>query len=254
MLEKTFGLFYFLKHPKTKKNEYRYVYLRITVNGEARELSIKRRWPVNRWDQSSGRAIGAKGDVKNLNAYLEVLSAKVYQAKLVLLETERKITAQSLKNHVIGNGENQMLLQLITARCKRIEALIGKGYSLDTLKRYQTISNHTRDFIKWKYDTADINIRDLNYEFISDFAFWLKSFKDCGNNSVAKYVGNLKGIVKGTVRKEWLKSDPFIDFKTTKDEVVRTALTKYELRAITTKIFTIERLNNVQDIFLFCCY
>jgi hypothetical protein len=34
-----------------------------------------------------------KDDAKNLNAYLEVLSAKVYQAKLTLLETDRKITA-----------------------------------------------------------------------------------------------------------------------------------------------------------------
>ncbi len=54
MLEKTFGLFFFLKQPKTKKNDYRYVYLRITVDGEARELSIKRRWTISRWDQSGG--------------------------------------------------------------------------------------------------------------------------------------------------------------------------------------------------------
>ncbi len=87
MLEKTFGLFYFLKQSKTKRNDYRYVYLRITVNGEARELSIKRRWPITRWNQSLGKAVGTKEDAKNLNAYIETLSAKIYQAKLNLLET-----------------------------------------------------------------------------------------------------------------------------------------------------------------------
>ncbi|MEJ5993393.1 site-specific integrase [Pedobacter sp. Du54] len=254
MLEKTFGLFFFLKQSKTKKNDCRYVYLRITVNGEARELSIKRRWPTTRWNQSLGKAVGTNEDAKNLNTYIETLSAKIYQAKLNLLETERKITAQSLKNYIIGCGEDQTLLQLIGIRQKRIQALIGKGYSLATLKRYKTICNHIRDFIKWRYEVTDINIRDLNYEFISDFAFWLRSYKDCGNNSVAKYVGNLKGIITDAVRKSWLKNNPFIEFKATKDDVIRTALTKEELHAIISKEFTIERLDIVKDIFVFCCY
>lgn len=33
MLEKSLGLFFFLKQPKKRKSEERYVYLRITVNG-----------------------------------------------------------------------------------------------------------------------------------------------------------------------------------------------------------------------------
>jgi len=127
MLEKTFGLFYFLKQSKTKKNGYRYVYLRITVNGEPRELSIKRKWPIDRWDQSQGKAIGIREDAKNLNAYIETLSAKIYQAKLHLLETERKITAQSLKNYIIGNSENRTLIQLIISRQKRIQSILRKN-------------------------------------------------------------------------------------------------------------------------------
>lgn len=112
MLEKTFGLFYFLKQSKTKKNDYRYVYLRITVNGEARELSIKRRWPITRWNQSLGKAVGTKEDAKNLNANIETLSAKIYQAKLTLLETERKITAQSLKTTFLAVAKIKLCFSL----------------------------------------------------------------------------------------------------------------------------------------------
>ena len=39
MLEKSFGLFFFLKQPKNQKSDERYVYLRITVNGSAKEDS-----------------------------------------------------------------------------------------------------------------------------------------------------------------------------------------------------------------------
>jgi hypothetical protein len=103
MLEKSFGLFYFLKQPKTTKKSTHYVYLRITVDGLSRDISTKRYWSVHRWCQSAGRAIGVKKDAKHLNAYLETLSAKVYQAKLALIENDKSITADSLKSKITGH-------------------------------------------------------------------------------------------------------------------------------------------------------
>lgn len=67
-------------------------------------------------------------------------------------------------------------------------------------------------------------------------------------------MGNLKGIITNAVRKSLLQNNPFIEFKATKDDVIRTALTKEELHAIISKEFTIERLDIVKDIFVFCCY
>ena len=254
MLEKSFGMFYFLKRPKTKEKINRYVYLRITTNGESRELSMKRRWPVNRWDQSLGRATGADDDARNLNVYLDMISAKIYQARLSFIANEKQITANSLKNLVTGQGEKKMLLELITTHNTRVEALLNKGFALATIKRYRTIYHHSKDFILWKYKASDLNINDLNYEFASEYAFWLKAFKNCNTNSVIKYIGTLKKIVMEAVKKGWLKGDPFIDFKLIKEEVLRTALTKEELDIMSKKNFVTDRLNNVKDIFLFCCY
>ncbi|WP_183576575.1 site-specific integrase [Mucilaginibacter sp. X5P1] len=255
MLEKSFGLFYFLKQPKTTKRPNHYVYLRITVDGVCRDISIKRQWSTSRWDQSTGRATGTKLDAKSINAYIETLSAKVYQAKLSLIENDKIITADSLKNKITGRGdETKMLLQLIVKHNKKMEALIGNGYSLATLKRYQTIHQHTKNFIMWKYGVNDFSINELNYEFGAEYVFWLKAFKNCANNSVIKYVSNLKKIVMECVRKGWLKNDPFIELRFIKDDVIRVALTKDELTTITNKTFITDRLNNVKDIFLFSCY
>ncbi len=255
MLEKSFGLFYFLKQPKTTKRPNHYVYLRITVDGVCRDISIKRQWSTSRWDQSTGRATGTKLDAKSINTYIETLSAKVYQAKLSLIENDKIITADSLKNKITGRGdETKMLLQLIVKHNKKMEALIGNGYSLATLKRYQTIHQHTKNFIMWKYGVNDFSINELNYEFGAEYVFWLKAFKNCANNSVIKYVSNLKKIVMECVRKGWLKNDPFIELRFIKDDVIRVALTKDELTTITNKTFITDRLNNVKDIFLFSCY
>jgi len=48
MLEKSFGLLYYLKQPKNQKKKDRFVYLRITVDGKSKELSTKRTWNVDR--------------------------------------------------------------------------------------------------------------------------------------------------------------------------------------------------------------
>lgn len=66
MLENSFGLFFFLKQPKNQKNDERYVYLRITVNGVAREVSAKRIWYESRWEQKSGRPKGNNEDALSL--------------------------------------------------------------------------------------------------------------------------------------------------------------------------------------------
>lgn len=48
MLEQSYGLNFFLKSSNVKNKSIRYVYLRITVNGIAKETSTKRKWDVNR--------------------------------------------------------------------------------------------------------------------------------------------------------------------------------------------------------------
>jgi hypothetical protein len=43
MVEKSFGLLFFLKQPKNQTDDVRFIYLKITVDGKANELSTKRK-------------------------------------------------------------------------------------------------------------------------------------------------------------------------------------------------------------------
>ncbi len=63
MLEKSFGIFFFLKKPKIENQDgTRYVYLKITVDGDSEEISTKRLWHPSRWSKESGIAAGKKED------------------------------------------------------------------------------------------------------------------------------------------------------------------------------------------------
>ncbi len=257
-MERSFGLFFFLKKPKgyRKTGEFP-VYIRITVNGKSFELSTKRKCAHEKWNQDAGRMNGKGEVVKTFNAYLDTFQQKVYETKRQLMEQDRPINCDNLKTLLTGkelNEEKHMVLQIFTRHNEQMEALVPKEYASGTLARYKTSLRHTKAFIWWKYKLEDIELGKLNYEFIEDYHFWLKSVRKCGHNSAIKYLSNFRKIIKKCLRSGWIDKDPFLGFNMAKKEVTRTALTNEEIKAIASKEFTITRLVVVRDIFLFSCY
>ncbi|WAC11444.1 site-specific integrase [Dyadobacter pollutisoli] len=255
MLENSFGLFFYLKTTKNQKEGLRYVYLRITVDGKYIDLSTKRLCNPNRWSTEAGRATGNNEAARTLNAYLDTLTSKVFQARKMLIDDDKHVTAETLKNVLLGKStEKRTILEVFEHHNKQMEALVGKEFAPLTLKRYKTAREHTQSFIQWKYKVDDFLISDLDFEFISEFSFWLKTARGCNHNSAIKYMSNLKKIVLICVNNKWLKKDPFQGFKLTKKEVVKNPLSREELKRLTEKVFEVERISQVRDIFLFCCY
>ena len=255
MLEKSFGIFFFLKSPKNTKGTTRYVYLRITVNGESCELSTKRRWDSARWNSKLGRAIGNREEARELNSYLELFTAQVYNVKRRLFEQQKKLSADIIKKALLGVDEDRrMLLEVFQKHNDQMQALVGKGYAYATLQRFRTCLDHTRSFIDHKYGQKDLDIREVDFEFVSEFSFWLRTVKNCGHNSAVKYLTNLKKIILSCLRKGWIPRDPFAEIKLSKKEVEPIFLTEIELDRLLTKTIPIKRIALVRDIFVFSCY
>lgn len=258
MIEQSFGLLFYLKKPKGFNAGEAPIYLRITVDGIAAELSTKRKCNPLKWNQHAERAAGNKDAIKSLNAYLETIQQKVHEIKRKLIEHDKVISAETIKNILIGKQDvhdsPRMLLEIFQHHNDQIAALVGKGYAAGTLERYITSFKHTRAFLEWKYKISDIDIRKLNYEFITEYEFWIKSVRSCDHNTTMKYLANFRKIVKRCLKNGWLSRDPFTGFSMTKKEVERQALSVEELDALRNKKFTIDRLNQVRDIFIFSCY
>lgn len=255
MLERSFGMFFFLKQPKNAKISGRYVYLRITVNGKACELSTKRVWQQEKWNAKLGRATGNKESVKELNSYLDLITAQVYDVKKVLFAQGKAVSAEAIKKVLLGVDEDRrMLLEVFQVHNDQMLALVGKGYAYATLQRFRTCLDHTRAFINHKYRLTDIDIREVNFEFVSEFSFWLRTVKNCRHNSAVKYLTNLKKILLSCLRKGWIPRDPFAEIKLAKKEVEPDFLTEKELEAILTKKILVRRVALVRDIFIFSCY
>ncbi len=255
-MDKSFGFIFHLKKNKDLSASELTVYMRITVNGVYAEISTKRKCnPIN-WNVVAGRMNGKGDTARTFNAYLDTLQQKVFEAKRKLIETDKELTAENIKNLLLGKDTRKkyMVLEVFKYHNDQMAALVNQEYAPGTLDRYKTSYKHTQSFLKWKYKVPDVDIDKLNYEFIAEYAFWLKSVRKCGHNTTVKYLANFKKIVIRCLKNGWLQKDPFTGFNMAKKEVERTALTEFELQTLSAKTFAAERLSIVKDIFLFSCY
>lgn len=254
-MRSNFHLLFYLRKQKNYKGGAMAVYMRITVDGKRAEKSAGRECDPARWNSHSGRGIGTKEEIRALNGYLDSLQNKVRAAHQVLIDAGQPITAESLQNQFSGKStKSRFLMELFAEHNAKVKALIGNGFEANTLKGYNTSEKHLTAFLQMQFGKADIDIAQLNHAFITDFEFYLKAECKCSAVSAAKYIKHLKKIVNHCLTNKWLPVNPFINYKLKAKAKERLFLTQEELEGMTNKKFTIDRLQQVRDIFVFCCY
>ncbi len=102
MLDKIFGLLFYLKKPKNYEKGEIPIYLRIPVDGIPKEFSLKRCCDLSRWNPHAGRASGTKENVRTLNNYPDTYQAKVFEAMRKLVEENQMVTATTNLPHSIS--------------------------------------------------------------------------------------------------------------------------------------------------------
>src|ERR1700722_8830230 len=136
-MNQTLGILFYLKNAKTLANGEVPIYLRITVDGKRAEHSIQRTIHPDKWNNKGGRAIGNKEEFKTLNTYIDTLRTKVYEHQKKLIDRNELVTAEALKNGLLGISEKkQTLVELFRHHNKEMEALAGKDYAKGTLTRF----------------------------------------------------------------------------------------------------------------------
>lgn len=252
----TFSLLFFLRKSKTNKKGLAPVYLRITTNGQRSELALKRWIEPSRWNSSKGCASGSGMDCKALNEFIDIVRSRMYAIHRDLIEREKPATAEAMKAVFQGKGQSSKnLLEVFAAHAEKLHALIETGeYAKGTVKVYNTSLRHLTDFVKDTYGVSDIRLRQLKYSFITDYDFYLRTKKKLSNDTALKHITRLKVIISVALKNEWIDRDPFAAYQKKYENHQRVHLTIYELARIEEKEFSIPRLAEIRDVFLFGCY
>jgi integrase len=256
-MNSTLKTLFYLKKPKKYKGGGMPVYLRISTGDLPKELSTGVMCTPASWDSKSERLKASDPNSQSANVILNQIEFKAKDNFRYLQEMEpyRFLSSQAIKEVLTGKQiKSKTLLQVFQEHNEKVKALVGQEFSPGTLERYQTSLKHTADFIKYKYETSDLSINQVNHIFITEYDFYLRSVRKCNNNTTVKYIKNFKKIILICLASGYISTNPFLNYKPKLKPVNRVALTEEELGWLERKSFNAERLEAVKDIFLFGCY
>jgi len=249
------SILFYVKSSKASKNGLTPIYQRITINGSRIELSTSKFVEKSKWNAAAGKMKGTNEEARLINSHLDILKTKVHETENWMINNNHEINVQTFKNKLLGIEEKQRKLILIFEdHNKKMKELIGKEFSINTYKKYETTLSHIKQFIQHQYSINDISIKQVGIAFINDFDFYLRNIKNCNNNSTIKYIRNFGKIIKQCYINDWIEKDPFLKYKGKVREVERIYLIQDEIESLLNKEFKIKRLELVRDMFIFSCF
>ena len=252
----TFGIQFIIRANK-KDHSDALIYARITINGKRIEISLKRTINPLSWIHSSESVKGTSLEVKQLNKFIEETRYKLRECYQQLQMQNKLISAEAIKNLFLGETKTEnTLCSLIEYHNVNMKGVLAHG----TLKNYYTTKKYVDLFLRKRFKTNDIYLSDLNYQFVTEFEFFLRSTipldksNPLGHNGIMKHIERLKKIARLGAMMEWMPKHPFERFQLRFQKTERGFLTTQELSVIENFSFSKATLNRVKDLFIFSCY
>jgi site-specific recombinase XerD len=251
----TFSVLFIIKKSKLLKSGEAPICMRITVQGQVAEVMIKRSIPVRLWNQAKECSTGKNHCDRELNHYLETIKARIYQIHRELEIDGKTVTANAIKDRYYGkDGNSRTLVEVYCEHNKKCRALIGIDFTKSTVEKFDTSLSHLQEYMKHSYGKGDILLSEINSQFITDFDFYLKTVRKCQQNSSLKHLKNLKKVIRIALANDWIRKDPFFGIQFKHAETNIEFLSHEELETLIHREFSIQRLEQVRDIFVFCSF
>src|SRR3984957_7889442 len=109
----TLSLLFYLRKERLNKKKEAPIFLRIRVDGQRSAVATNRYILESKWNNEAGKAKGNTEAIKELNSYLDSLKGSVLTHQREMLDRGKVITAESLKNAILGlNTQKHTLLEV----------------------------------------------------------------------------------------------------------------------------------------------
>ncbi|WP_147678658.1 site-specific integrase [Algibacter pacificus] len=250
------SVLFLIDKTKINKQEKCPIKCRITYLKKRRVFSTGLFTVVDCWNSKKQKAIPPNKENENINTHLSLIKQKINQAFLLLQVNNESFDVEDIYLQYAGKNvkANKTLLEVFELHNNRMKKLIGIEYSKSTYNKFTEARNHVSNFIRFQYKKGDMLLESINQNFLDDFDFYLKSEKKQKQITINKSIQRVRKIIKLALAKGYLKKDPFILYKPKKYESKVVYLNQKELDKLENHTFRQARLNQVKDMFVFCCY
>lgn len=208
------------------------------------------------WNNTHQKAIPDDTENKQINTQLSLIKQEINQAFLFLQVQKEQFDVEDIYLKYKGEDikPSKTLIETFDLHNSRMEKLIGIEYTKSTFSKFVEAKQHIIDFLFFKSKKKNILLEDITLKFLNDFDYYLKTEKKFKQITINKSIQRVRKIIKLAISEGFIVTDPFLLYKPKKVINTITYLTSKELYKLENHKFSQKRLEQVRDMFVFCCY
>jgi integrase len=241
------------------------IYARVTFHGKSITLSTGKYITQERWNFTDKlRRIFKQDKERAMKEALDLFALKIEKLYNQLEREGEIVTVQEFKSLLLGKSKKSKtpeLIDIINKHNEHFAKLVNLGErSKASLQKYERVKDLIKLYNTKYYGSENVSIDKINGAYIYNFESYLKFESEykgklgIKNNSLVKYFKNLKTICNYAIKMDLITKNPFNKYNGKIQITEASFLTHEELLKIEQKVFSIERLERVKDVFLFSCY
>lgn len=248
-------ILFFIKRKKLLKDGTVSIFVRVTFGKLSAEVATGKSVLPSQWVATKGRAKGNTLKTKQVNAFLDQVEYTLHDLTLQIQREGKQVSAKEILSRYKNlNMPKIGILALYAEHNQEQKELVGISVALGTYKRHETSMKLFQEFLMFKYKAKDIPVNEVDVDMLKKYHHYLMTVRHNNNNTTVKYLRNLGKVLNLAVMKKLIQTSPLEELKLRIEPVDKGFLNKVELIKLAEKEFDVTRLEQVRDVFLFCCY
>ena len=250
------SILFLLNKVRTNKRGLCPIRCRITYQKKRKIFSIGLFIKPESWDNGLQLAKPPNPENNIINTQVSLISQKINEAFLMLQVLPDTFDIDDIYRKYQGEEPKTeiTILGAYDLHNNKTKKLIGKDFNELSWSRYIESRRKVAKFIKSVYKKNDVKLNSLDIKFIKDLEFYYKTDLDLRQATVYRSIQRVKKIIQFAIDENYLDRDPFALFKNKKYRSQITYLSVEELKLVENHSFKQKRLEQVKDMFIFCCY
>lgn len=249
------NILFYLRNNRVNKSGKKSLLIRITIEDQKIPITPDIEVDPKLWDNEQKKMIGKTKEAIQINNQLDDIKVRLRKIHDNLNEsgvsTLKKVKSIFTQKDKVATT----LVKYYSQRNTIIKELVDVSQkSQDLFDKHERNCERLSEYIKMNYNIDDIDIVDIDIDFIIGYQNYLMITYKCAVNTTAKYMQSFKSVLIAASKKKLISENPFNEYSLKLEKVDKEALTEEELVLISQKTFASVRLERIRDIFLFSCF
>lgn len=252
--------FLFYPNKQRTRNGEAQIYVRLYVDGKRAEFSTNFYVSLSNWDSKKSKVKNSHKSAMLINNKLEQIRSEINHLFVLEVTQKGSTTSKELRDKYLGRDvedqeKTKTILEAFDYHNLKLseQVKIGKVVA-KTYTRYKITKNKVEAFMQHQYKKDNMPLPEMRLRFVTEFEHYLLTIDKLQSNTAHKYIKNLKKVMNMAVGLDWIPSNPFNQFKCSYSSPEREILNQDEITTLFTKKLHTPRLEEVRDVFIFCCY